>query len=195
MLALDKPQLSPRLIYETIQIELDKEYEGKTFRLPTMDKVTKALQNLNTRLGNNNFHSSATGELSKLSKTDDRLFLQMTQTYQVRVIKNPGPVLHSLYVWAHPNLIKYLKYGLKTYIDGTFKCVPGGFKQLLILMVFEPNSKEYVPVIYGLAMDKTESTYKQFFKMIDYICEGEWNPSEVTTDFEKGLRNAVCGIY
>jgi hypothetical protein len=109
------------------------------------------------------------------------------------IIKNPGPVLHSLYVWAHPNLIKYLKYGLKTYIDGTFKCVPGGFKQLLILMVFEPNSKEYVPVIYGLAMDKTESTYKQFFKMIDYICEGEWNPSEVTTDFEKGLR-VLCWI-
>ena len=122
-------------------------------------------------------------------------FLQMTQTYQVRVIKNPGPVLHSLYVWAHPNLIKYLKYGLKPYTDGTFKCVPGGFKQLLILMVFEPNSKEYVPVIYGLAMDKTECTYKHFFKLVDIICEGEWNPSEVTTDFEKGLRNAVCGIY
>jgi hypothetical protein len=40
--------------------------------------------------------------------------------------------------WAHPQLVPLLKYEkLSLFIDGTFKCCPKEFSQLLIFMIYD----------------------------------------------------------
>ena len=66
--------------------------------------------------------------------------------------------------FAAPELMDLLKYdGVHVFFDATFKCVPKPFKQLMIIMVFDPVLKIYVPVFYILMTGKTDLCYHQTF--------------------------------
>lgn len=55
-------------------------------------------------------------------------------------IEDPTRMERSI-CWANPDLLPLMKQRqLSCYFDGTFKCVPKPFKQLLILMVYDPAS-------------------------------------------------------
>ena len=53
--------------------------------------------------------------------------------------------------WGHPELLFHLRNGaLNMFVDCTFKTVPRGFYQLLILMAYLPAYQTYVPMFYVL---------------------------------------------
>ncbi|KAF4130851.1 hypothetical protein GN958_ATG19957, partial [Phytophthora infestans] len=51
-------------------------------------------------------------------------------------------------------------------IDGTFKCVPRGFYQCLIVMVDDPARNMYTPVYFALCTSKTETMHKDILNLI-----------------------------
>lgn len=100
--------------------------------------------------------------------------------------------------WAHPSLTFLLRAGsAPTYIDGTFKVVPHGFYQLLILMVFSKLHGVYVPVWFILLPGKKENLYIHALQMATSCSEWKLEASTITCDFEVGLMNACkmqfCG--
>jgi hypothetical protein len=94
--------------------------------------------------------------------------------------------------FAHPDLLYLLKYKrLNLYFDGTFKCVPYPFYQLLVLMVFDSASNLYIPVFYVLTTSKTQWTYWTVLNEILISCEMQLDASFVHCDFEKAMINAI----
>lgn len=94
--------------------------------------------------------------------------------------------------FAHPDLIFLLKYSsLNLYFDGTFKCVPHPYYQLLVLMVFDVACSLYIPVFYILTTSKTQWTYWTVLNEILISCEMKLEASFVHCDFEKAMMNAI----
>ncbi|KAG2916481.1 hypothetical protein PC119_g18756 [Phytophthora cactorum] len=94
--------------------------------------------------------------------------------------------------WAHPSLINLLRYhGTTLFVDGTFHCVPRGYKQCVIFMVHDRASGIFVPVYYVLSTSRTGDSY---WDMMHFVVQGtdqQLEPAEIVCDFETGLLNAV----
>lgn len=74
--------------------------------------------------------------------------------------------------------------------DGTFKCVPKKFYQLMTILGRCIETQRFVPIIHFLLPGKTERCYRAMFELLDtrvrFICV-----NRVTSDFEKGLQNQI----
>jgi hypothetical protein len=81
--------------------------------------------------------------------------------------------------------------GIDAYVDGTFQCVPKGFYQCLILMIFDPTSQLYVPVVYCLVFTKHTDAYWHFFDCVILASDRLFFPATITCDFELGLLKAI----
>ena len=67
--------------------------------------------------------------------------------------------------FSSQKLLKQLSRGLKSSVDGTFKSSCNLWKQHLIRMV--KDNGYWVPVVFGWLPDKSETSYKVFFYMIE----------------------------
>ena len=120
------------------------------------------------------------------SDDDDRLFLQFNASLNL----NDG--LQKVIGWAHPDLIHLTKYGeVNTFIDCTFSCVPKGFEQCLIIMVYDRSTCMYVPVFYVLLQSKLEKAYFHALQLCISATDWKFEAKTVTCDFEQGLLSAV----
>ncbi|GMF33514.1 unnamed protein product [Phytophthora lilii] len=94
--------------------------------------------------------------------------------------------------WGHPELISLLKYsGTCIFIDGTFRCVPRGFQQCIVVMVHDRSSGLYVPVFYVLTTHRTMNIYRHVLHFIIQAADEQLEPAEFICDFERALINAV----
>ena len=55
---------------------------------------------------------------------------------------------------------------MPVFIDGTFYCVPLGFYQLVIIMVYDAARRLYTPVWYILLDGKHEAIYRCMFDLV-----------------------------
>ncbi|OWZ09198.1 hypothetical protein PHMEG_00018138 [Phytophthora megakarya] len=98
--------------------------------------------------------------------------------------------------WVHPSLINLLRYhGTMIFVDGTFRCVPPGYKQCVIFMVHDRASGLYVPVYYVLSTSRRGDS---FWDMIHFVVQGtdqQLEPAEVVCDFECALIDTVQTQY
>lgn len=81
--------------------------------------------------------------------------------------------------------------GTTVFIDGTFRCVPRGFRQCDVLMVHDRATRFYVPVYYVLTSSKTADTYWDILHFIIQASDQRMETAEVVCDFEAGLIQAV----
>ena len=85
---------------------------------------------------------------------DIRSFLQFSLTSVI------ADELRTMVGWAHPDLIFLLKGApVNLFVDCTFKMVPRGFDQCLILMIYERATGLYIPIFYVLLQGKHEDVY------------------------------------
>jgi hypothetical protein len=77
------------------------------------------------------------------------------------------------------------------YIDGTFRCTPKPFVQLLILTVYDDETELYVPIVYCLVEDKMEWTYWHFVHLVLIATDLKFDPATITSDFERPLFKAI----
>ncbi|DBA04443.1 TPA: LOW QUALITY PROTEIN: hypothetical protein N0F65_010039 [Lagenidium giganteum] len=67
-------------------------------------------------------------------------FLQFRFSYHDK----KRPCVERLIGWAHPELLRLFKYKHTTiFLDGTFRCVPRGFYQVLVFMVYHHGSATF----------------------------------------------------
>ena len=74
--------------------------------------------------------------------------------------------------------------------DGTFKCVPKPFYQLVTVLGCSIQTRRFVPIVHFLLTSKTQATYRAMFQILDtqttFDCV-----NRITADFEKGLQNEI----
>ncbi|OWY99627.1 LOW QUALITY PROTEIN: hypothetical protein PHMEG_00029342 [Phytophthora megakarya] len=102
-----------------------------------------------------------------------------------------GSTLERLVGWAHPALLKLVKYKRTTlFLDGTFRCVPQPFYQCVVMMVFDNATDLFVPVFYTLCTAKTQDTYWHLMEAVNVAADDKIEPFAFC-DFEEGLQAAA----
>jgi len=102
--------------------------------------------------------------------------------------------LEKTMTWGHPDLVFLLRQGKQPLLfDGTFRCVPKGFKQCYICVLFDCATELYLPVFMSLMQSKSELAYYHVIQ--EWICQSDWKmeASSKHCDFElaaiKSLEN------
>jgi hypothetical protein len=94
--------------------------------------------------------------------------------------------------FAHPDLVfDCIGVPQDLFIDCTFKCVPKGFAQCLILMIYSHQHGMYVPIFYVLMTCKKEALYKHAFQNIVAACSWKLFGKTLSCDFEKAIINVA----
>jgi hypothetical protein len=105
---------------------------------------------------------------------------------------DPNAAPNRILGWAHPAMKELLLYhGVSLFTDGTFRCVPRGFYQCLIVMVDDRARNMFTPVYYVLCTSKSESIYDDILHLICRDTGKKLNPAEVVCDFEFSLISSV----
>jgi hypothetical protein len=121
-----------------------------------------------------------------VSENDGRPFLQFNANIGVK------SVMHRFIGWSHPDLVHIARYPKRhLFLDATFRCVPAGFAQCLIIMILDAASDVYVPVFYVLMEGKSVWDYWIAINQVLISTELKMEPASVTCDFERSLINAV----
>ena len=98
--------------------------------------------------------------------------------------------------FGHPTMIHLLKTGPKTiFVDCTFKVVPYGFYQLLIIMIYEPGTELYLPVFFVLLQGKDYDSYYIGLGLAYTATDERMEVVSISSDFEKALMNALKDRY
>ena len=74
--------------------------------------------------------------------------------------------------------------------DGTFKCVPKPFYQMVTVMGCSIETRKFVPVIHFLLTGKMQANYRAMFEILDTQTTFDY-VNRITADFEKGLQNEI----
>lgn len=74
--------------------------------------------------------------------------------------------------------------------DGTFKCVPKRFYQMVTILGRCIESQKFVPIIHFLLPNKTQSAYRAMLELLDTQIRFAY-VTRITSDFEKGLQNEI----
>lgn len=100
---------------------------------------------------------------------------------------------NRILIFADDELKEYMGKCKHFYMDGTFKTCPKPFYQLYTIHAELESNEEYqniIPVLYALLPDKKLTTYKLLFQLIRSQIP-QWNPSDITVDFEVAAIQAI----
>lgn len=189
-LAINNYELSPKKIWLLINKEQNSKYKEQNIKIikPRMKNIialVKANRKSNEPKIKLNFLKNS--DIIKMSNEDQRLFLRFNFDYEIPVGIKKGK-LANLILFSHPDFTPMLKGdGISIFIDGTFRCVPHPYRQLLIFMLFEDETSMYIPIIYCLIQDNSSWTYWHVIHLVIVLSDTKLNPKTITCDFEKAL--------
>ena len=177
---------SARMLADSISEEFELLYVNQIVKSLSRDQIRRMIIRFRSEEFGNWRAMISSPPLCFSSDQDQRLFLQFDFSLNI------DDEMTNIIGWANPDLIymvKCIKSNL--FIDCTFYIVPKGFKQCVVIMVYHPVTRLYLPVFYILLQS---AKYEVYFHAIgaaigqcDFMCEG----ISVTMDFEQGLIKAV----
>ena len=95
-------------------------------------------------------------------------------------------------VFGNPELTGLLEQsGVDLFMDGTWDCTPQPFEQTYIIMVYDQQTRKYVPVLYVLMSHRNQYLYWLVFSTVVILSEWKLKCNSYTTDFEKAAINAA----
>jgi hypothetical protein len=132
--------------------------------------------------------------LNAVSLTDKAVFFQFSIHVNIK-----GKVQNIL-GWGHPKLMFHLAAGpVPVFVGCTFKVVPLGFSQVMLIMVYLAAYSSYVTVFYVLLQSKDQLVYQY---ALEHCVSVSKNPaglglraSSITADFEYGLMSALRDCF
>ena len=98
---------------------------------------------------------------------------------------------NKILIFGTMKSIEALKSSEHWFCDGTFEIAPSAFYQLYTIHCMH-NARVF-PCIYALFSNKRQSTYEEFFALINEFCQT--TPITMTFDFELAAMNAAKVIY
>ena len=144
-LALSSVSVGAKVIARTVNEEIKIKY--KDFLISVLNE--EQMRGLVNRVRTNEFHDweskISQAPLLFVSQVSEKPFLQFNALINIKgkMMKFVG--------WGHPELIFLTKSGpVNIFIDCTFKIVPVGFTQLMIVMIYCHATKLYLPILYIL---------------------------------------------
>lgn len=118
-------------------------------------------------------------------EAEEEVFLKKRVYHETKKNKK-----HYGFIFYHEKFINKLEIK-NIHIDATFKCVPKGFYQLLIIGAI--SEKKLRPIAFCLMTGKMQKLYEKVFKHLRD--ELGITAKKIMTDFECSLRNAAKNIY
>jgi hypothetical protein len=186
--AIENLRLLPRRAYKEVRDAMVRKYGSRVLldlpsKAASIGIVQRARQDLT---GGDALREVVHGPSSVMSETDGRPSTQFSCAYA-----HKGK-MSSLLGFAHPSLVKLLKYkGITLFVDGAFKVTPAPFAQCVIIMLYDQATELYMPIFYVLTTARDEWAYWHLFHWIN-VCTGvTMQPSVVTCDFEWGIIKGV----
>ena len=170
----------------------EKEYAGKAAKFLTHAELQQTVYGTKIKEFGSMQARIQAFPMANVAEDDERFFFQFLHSVVL------DGVVASIIGWAHPTLLFLLRgAALSLFMDCTFRVVPHGFAQLLIIMVYAPMYDLYVPVWYILLPSKDEWVYREAIRAAINATNKKltMKVSTVCMDFEKGLRNAVLANF
>ena len=138
-----------------ISEEFEVLYANQITKSLSRDQIRRMIQRFRAEEFGNWQAVISAPPLSLASDSDERLFLQFNSSINIddEMVRFVG--------WANPNLI-FMAQCLDTcnlFIECTFYIVPKGFSQCLVIMVYHPVTKLYLPVFFILLQGKKYEVY------------------------------------
>ena len=161
-------------------------YKGQPTIFLTIDQLQRLYYRIKQKMYENWDSIINTPPLCFNADDDPRLFVAFQYNMNIE------GQMQRIMGWGNSDLIFLLKSGEKNmFFDATFSCTPKGFYQCLILMIYEPATKLYLPVMYILMQSKKYLAY--YFALHGIIVASEWTATarSITFDFETGFQQAV----
>ncbi|EGZ26059.1 hypothetical protein PHYSODRAFT_487747 [Phytophthora sojae] len=185
-LALEQPTLSPQEVWDHIRKEFFQS-PGRITSGLTKNQVTGRFYRTKLKsFGNDVFVQIKTDPLCSVRENPSLKFFQYHGSYY------EGEALHHFILWGHPALLDRLRARQTSlFVDGTFRCVPANFYQLVVVMVYDTISNLYIPSCYALATGKTTKVYDYVLYHTNACFDFAMDPAFITCDFEQALMNAV----
>jgi hypothetical protein len=181
----------PSMIWLDVKSFFNEKYSGNWYRLQEhqlLEMVRKCCNKLG--LGNSVSTLKNVPNYSNKMPSKDRPILHHSMC-------SPHPeksnVMMHLMIFANPALLGLLNGVVNLFIDATFSCVPAPFYQCLIMMVFDPSTSHYVPVIYALMTHKCQELYWQVFNQVFFLTKWKMRIRTFTSNFEQTCWNFFMG--
>ncbi|KAI3647910.1 hypothetical protein MP228_008131 [Amoeboaphelidium protococcarum] len=154
--------LNPVHIWETVFAEIQKSYGDTAHTRLTRDQCINLVNNVRSesRHDKDKFESPSFSAMP-----DKRQFMQ----FKCHDYSSNGQ--GSIWLWGLSVQIAHLKRNGAVFIDGTFKCAPKPYYQLLTVMTYDSASDLYYPVVWILVSRKHESTYRLVLHVIKQLNE------------------------
>ncbi|EGZ20752.1 hypothetical protein PHYSODRAFT_496669, partial [Phytophthora sojae] len=188
-LAIEQVALPARRIWEAVRSEFygaDNEHVVRGLSEP---QVLRRVYQARSQHFSGDVHGAI--EIPPLSTALDEA-VSFFQFHYVTVNRENLSKPTRLIGWAHPSLINLLRYnGTTIFVDGTFRCVPPGYKQCVIFMVHDRASGLYVPVYYVLSTSRSGDSFWDMVHFVVQSTDQQLEPAEVVCDFESALIDAV----
>jgi hypothetical protein len=182
----------PLMIWLDVKSFFNKKYSGNWYGLQE-HQVLKMVRKCFNKLGLGNSISTLENvpNYSKMP-SKDRPFLHHSMC-------SPHPeksdFMMCLTIFANSALLGLLNGVVDLFIDATFSCAPTPFYQCLIMMVFDPSTSHYVPVIYALMMHKCQELYWQVFNQVFFLTKWKMRVRTFTSNFEQAMMNMLELLY
>ncbi|EAX86299.1 hypothetical protein TVAG_051260 [Trichomonas vaginalis G3] len=94
--------------------------------------------------------------------------------------------------------IQFAKEATDLFCDGTFKITPKHFQkgQMLTIMICEPSTNQYLPLLFKFMKNRTFESYKKAFEYI-FTAKGIQFSKliQIHCDFEKGMIEALQQFF
>jgi len=152
--ALHCPNLTAVEVAKAVMTETEEKYSDRPFQFLTLNQMRPMVYRFRYREHGEWESIIISFPTAFCSEIDPRLFLQFNMTVNV------DNELQKIIGWGHPDLIDKAKYrGVNLFVDCTFKIVPHGFSQCMVLMAFDQPSQLYIPFMYILLQSKKFEAY------------------------------------
>ena len=187
-MATSQITMLPEMIWKNAKVEMDKRY-GSLWTGHTKEFVKALIWRTRAQANYGDQFRQIESTHLRMTKDSNRPCLQFQGCFN---IPEDSSRLARVMAFGNPALISLLMTPkLDLFFDGTFCMTPAPFYQTFILMVYDQQTKMYVPVLYFLMTHKLQHLYWHVFNWVVILSDWKLDVRSYTSDFEMAIVNAA----
>ena len=188
-LAINNLNMLPMDIWNQAADVMDSRYPNGWFGIGKDAAVRRVYTTRNNHFGRGDIYRTIEHPTYKNDSQSGQSILQFNLTLPS---DDPRKV-DRIIGWAHPTLLLLLNGPVDLFIDATYKITPkiSDMYQCLIVMVKDPQTQYFAPVMYVLMSGKTKMMYFQVLHFLLTATDFKLNPRRISCDNEEALVSQI----